>query len=71
MALMCFVYLHLDIFDRALSSKPLLSSVEDLVAVLLAKCDFKRRKIDWEDRKCIIAYSGQHSYSHVYHCSGR
>ncbi|KAK4511610.1 uncharacterized protein ATC70_012826 [Mucor velutinosus] len=38
-----------DIFDRALSSKPLLSSVEDLVAVLLAKCDFKRRKIDWED----------------------
>ncbi|GAN01383.1 squamous cell carcinoma antigen-like [Mucor ambiguus] len=38
-----------DIFDRALSSKPLLSSVEDLVTVLLAKCDFKRRRIDWED----------------------
>ncbi|CAO0790192.1 unnamed protein product [Mucor circinelloides] len=38
-----------DIFDRALSSKLLLSSMEDLVAILLAKCDFKRRKIDWED----------------------
>jgi len=52
--------LALDIFDRALSSKPLLSSVEDLVAVLLAKCDFKRRKIDWEDRKCIATYWKRH-----------
>ncbi|CEP13308.1 hypothetical protein [Parasitella parasitica] len=38
-----------DIFDRALSSRPLLTSTEDLVAVLLAKCDYKRRKVDWED----------------------
>ncbi|KAI9487191.1 MAG: hypothetical protein EXX96DRAFT_473122, partial [Benjaminiella poitrasii] len=38
-----------DIFDRALASKPVLSSLDDLVTVLLAKCDFKRRKIDWED----------------------
>lgn len=46
----------LDIFDRALSSKPLLASVEDLVAVLLAKCDFKRRKIDWEDGERTVCW---------------
>ncbi|KAI8357892.1 hypothetical protein EDC96DRAFT_445862 [Choanephora cucurbitarum] len=39
----------LDIFDRALASKPILSSIEDLVTVLLAKCDHARRRIDWED----------------------
>ncbi|KAI7901961.1 uncharacterized protein BX663DRAFT_552858 [Cokeromyces recurvatus] len=38
-----------DIFDRALASKPILSSLDDLVTVLLAKCDFKRRRVDWED----------------------
>ncbi|KAI8082625.1 uncharacterized protein B0P05DRAFT_537764 [Gilbertella persicaria] len=38
-----------NIFDRALASKPVLSSIEDLVTVLLAKCDYARRKIDWED----------------------
>ncbi|KAF7732093.1 Splicing factor [Apophysomyces ossiformis] len=39
----------LDIFDRALSNKTLLSSLEDLVTVLTAKCDFERRRIDWEE----------------------
>ncbi|KAI7871253.1 hypothetical protein BDF14DRAFT_1764920 [Spinellus fusiger] len=38
-----------DIFDRALESKPLLSSLEDLVTLLKAKCDYERRRIDWED----------------------
>lgn len=38
-------------FDKALSFQPLLASVEDLVAVLLAKCDYYRRRIDWDDRK--------------------
>ncbi|KAG0763735.1 hypothetical protein G6F57_006162 [Rhizopus arrhizus] len=36
-------------FDKALSSQQLLASIEDLVAVLLAKCNYYRRKIDWED----------------------
>ncbi|KAI8969015.1 hypothetical protein BDF20DRAFT_916429 [Mycotypha africana] len=38
-----------EVFDRAMGSKLLLSSLEDLVTVLLAKCDYKRRKVDWED----------------------
>ncbi|ORE06408.1 hypothetical protein BCV72DRAFT_125331 [Rhizopus microsporus var. microsporus] len=38
-----------EIFDKALSFQPLLASVEDLVAVLLAKCDYYRRRIDWDD----------------------
>lgn len=45
--------LHIDVFDRALSSKAILSNVDELVTVLLAKCDYKRRKIDWEDCKRI------------------
>ncbi|KAI9024464.1 hypothetical protein CLU79DRAFT_108127 [Phycomyces nitens] len=38
-----------EIFDRALENKPLLASLEDLVALLRAKCDFERRRVDWED----------------------
>ncbi|KAG2237017.1 hypothetical protein INT48_001784 [Thamnidium elegans] len=36
-------------FDTALSSKQLLSSMDDLVTILLAKIDYVRRKIDWEE----------------------
>ncbi|RCH97173.1 Squamous cell carcinoma antigen recognized by T-cells 3 [Rhizopus stolonifer] len=35
--------------DKALSSQLLLASLEDLVALLLAKCNYYRRIIDWED----------------------
>ncbi|KAI8391334.1 uncharacterized protein BYT42DRAFT_591897 [Radiomyces spectabilis] len=38
-----------DIFDRALRNETLLSSIEDLVTVLMAKCDYARRQVDWED----------------------
>ncbi|KAG0166044.1 Splicing factor [Apophysomyces sp. BC1034] len=39
----------IEVFDRALSNKTLLSSLEDLVTVLTAKCDYERRRIDWEE----------------------
>ncbi|KAL0096647.1 hypothetical protein J3Q64DRAFT_1708654 [Phycomyces blakesleeanus] len=38
-----------EIFDRALENKALLASLEDLVALLRAKCDFERRRVDWEE----------------------
>ncbi|KAG2225828.1 hypothetical protein INT45_007072, partial [Circinella minor] len=36
-------------FDTALSNKNLLSSLEDMVILLRAKCDYLRRLIDWSD----------------------
>ncbi|KAI8997340.1 hypothetical protein BDB01DRAFT_770691 [Pilobolus umbonatus] len=38
----------IDLFDNAMATKPLTKSLEDLVTVLLAKCDYERRQIDWE-----------------------
>ncbi|ORY95926.1 hypothetical protein BCR43DRAFT_493818 [Syncephalastrum racemosum] len=37
------------VFDQALSNQTLLASLEDLVSLLYAKCDFVRRNIDWEN----------------------
>jgi hypothetical protein len=50
------IYSHLfslciDVFDDAVQNKLLLSSMEDLITILLAKCDYERRQIDWSDRK--------------------
>ncbi|KAI8643790.1 hypothetical protein BD408DRAFT_414217 [Parasitella parasitica] len=63
-----------DIFDRALSSKLLLSSVEDLVALLLAKCDYKRRKVDWEDADLDavmdLRVAFEESLQYISECSG-
>ncbi|CAO3625441.1 unnamed protein product [Cunninghamella echinulata] len=38
----------IDLFDRALTNKSLLSSLEDLVSLLLSKCDYFRRSLDWQ-----------------------
>ncbi|KAI8877320.1 hypothetical protein K501DRAFT_43393 [Backusella circina FSU 941] len=39
----------IDVFDEAVQNKLLLSSMEDLITILLAKCDYERRQIDWSD----------------------
>ncbi|KAI8079778.1 uncharacterized protein BX664DRAFT_202234 [Halteromyces radiatus] len=36
------------IFDRAISNKALLASLEDLVTLMMAKCAHARRQVDWE-----------------------
>ncbi|SAL95059.1 hypothetical protein [Absidia glauca] len=37
-----------DIFDRAMTSKALATSLEDLVALMMAKCAHARRQVDWD-----------------------
>ncbi|KAI8342565.1 hypothetical protein BC941DRAFT_389575 [Chlamydoabsidia padenii] len=37
-----------DIFDRAISNKALLSSLEDLVTLMMAKCAHARRQVNWD-----------------------
>jgi hypothetical protein len=54
------------VFQRALTNDLLLASYDDLIKTLIGKCDFERRKINWDsgklailcsDYRCLVALS--------------